>query len=639
MTAAMGGEAVPDRLPLKDLEKLQNEVTKELSTLAAYNLRRGIGPVGYRSLKYNQADVSEKLTIYFQESALVDQITLVPVLYKDNGNRVKAEGFPKHFRVLAGDGSSEDVLAEFQASDSSASSIAPLVINFTPTNLDKISVEATLLSKDIGKNKYSLQLSEILVFSGLKNVALRQPVETNQSNAKRDHSLLQNLTDGATPYVMDAPKGKASRSKLIKVSKSNETPTITIDLGEVHPIDQVNLHTSNTSHSIPQSVFSNRTVPRHARIIAARKSDFSDAVHLADSVQQSFYETILIHQYAFQEIHCRYVRLEILDHSPIVPEGPNKDRISYTEIEVLSRGINLAQGRSVEISDNLTATKDAVKRMTDGRNYYGHILPMRVWLEQLARRHELEHMLPQIREALQRGYERQRANFNILAWASVILGSGTLIIILSIRTLKQRAIIETRRQIGADLHDELGANLHAISLYGSLAKREYARLNPAKNESKLDQYLDEICKIGLETGKTARYTVDTLESTEPHPNLSEDLQRLSERILTDIESSFHVQDTKSLNALPSKVRTGLYLFYKESLTNIVRHAHADTAISHISSEGPEIRIDIQDNGVGLDQACVPPSLMRRARMLKSKVSAELPQDGGTRITLKIPATP
>ena len=96
-------------------------------------------------------------------------------------------------------------------------------------------------------------------------------------------------------------------------------------------------------------------------------------------------------------------------------------------------------------------------------------LPTRVWLRQLARRHDLETQRPIIRAALTTAYQGQRATLESLFWLSCLLAAIIVAIVFAHRLLKQRTIYRTREQIAADLHDELGANLHAIALCSDLA--------------------------------------------------------------------------------------------------------------------------------------------------------------------------
>ena len=117
----------------------------------------------------------------------------------------------------------------------------------------------------------------------------------------------------------------------------------------------------------------------------------------------------------------------------------------------------------------LISRQDRLPAITDGNNYYGEILPTRTWLNQLARRHELETERPLVQASLTRAYQSQQRAVELLFWLSCLLAAIIAAITVIQRLLKHRAIYNTREQIAADLHDELGANLHAISLCSDLA--------------------------------------------------------------------------------------------------------------------------------------------------------------------------
>jgi signal transduction histidine kinase len=76
----------------------------------------------------------------------------------------------------------------------------------------------------------------------------------------------------------------------------------------------------------------------------------------------------------------------------------------------------------------------------------------------------------------------------------------------------------------------------------------------------------------------------------------------------------------------------LYLFYKECLTNIIRHSGSTSVSTQIHVTKKEIRLIVTDNGCGTANK-VPPSLKRRARFLGAKIQAGVAHEGGTIITL------
>jgi two-component system sensor histidine kinase UhpB len=52
--------------------------------------------------------------------------------------------------------------------------------------------------------------------------------------------------------------------------------------------------------------------------------------------------------------------------------------------------------------------------------------------------------------------------------------------------------------------------------------------------------------------------------------------------------------------LPDEVRTVLYRIAQESITNVIRHAKADSANVVVAFSESEVRIRVEDNGCGFD---------------------------------------
>ena len=66
-----------------------------------------------------------------------------------------------------------------------------------------------------------------------------------------------------------------------------------------------------------------------------------------------------------------------------------------------------------------------------------------------------------------------------------------------------------------------------------------------------------------------------LESDSLHKHLIEDMKRAASRLLADINYEFTYTGEAHLDKFSGRQRTDLALFYKESIANILRHAHAE----------------------------------------------------------------
>ena len=624
-----------EALSLSQLEQHLTEIDAELGQLASFTVRGGTGSVGYYSSTHRDPDAKESIRVELAKESTIEEVVLVPVLFRHAKTGLQSTGFPVAFRVLVGTGQTTHEVASFSEEDQLLPRIAPLTISFPPVKASWVSIEASTLSSTLDSDRvYRLELSEIMVFSGKENVALPLQKSEGTKRSVKNHKesrAIRFLTDGFSPYLMDAGDGESSRTKVIRIKSRQAEASLNIDLKTSQPVHQINLHTADVSFSIPMREFSCWAVPRHVRVTGANESDFSDEMFLCEFEQHSIYDNGPILMRPFMEKRCRYIRLTIIDPRPVVSLDQYENGFAFSEIEVLSHSQNIAQGAPVTGSSGLSYRRGALERITDGLNNYGKILPLREWMNQLARRHDLERERPLVVAELDRRYNSQQTHLRRMIWLSALLAVGILITFLISRMLRQRSIFQTRERIAANLHDELGANLHAIGILGDLAKQEVSDAGADERWATLNHYINETRTLTEQTAKMAQHCTNMLGAHEIHENLVEEMKNTGERLLADLEHHLSFTDTDRLQRLHPRRRIGLYLFYKESLTNIIRHARATRVETHLSADKNRISLIIHDNGVGV--ATPPPSLKRRARLLKAKLSVETPADGGTKITL------
>ena len=616
---------------LGQLEQRLADIDAEIEQLASFTVRGGTGSVGYRSKSHPQPDSTARIRIELGEEVAIDAVVLVPVLYRDAETGLGSGGFPVAFRILAGTAHTTHVMASFSAEDHLLPRIAPLAVPFQPVKASWVEIEATSLSSAPNVHDYTLQLSEIMVFSGMENVALplQKPLSTaspSPSAPIKGPQQKRFLTDGFTPYLMNAAQGSSSQTVLVTIGSQN--PTLTLDLNASQPVHQINLHTADVTLSVPMGTFGWRAVPRHIRITGANRPDFADETFLCEYQQQTIFDNgpILIRR--FPEARCRYIRLVIVDPTPVIPLDDGRPRIAFSEIEVLSKGQNSALGAPITTGSGLARySARNLARITDGLNYYGSILPIREWMEQLALRHYLEREHPLISAELNRRYARQKDKLRLMSWLAAFLAAGILITILVNRIIRMRNVSKLKVRFAADLHDELGANLHAIKMLGDLAEDSESR-------AELKGLLDRSRDFAKRSINAVRYCTNTLEGRGLCKNLPEDMRRSASRLLADMEYQLSFEGEAFLVNLNPRKRVDLFFFYKECLANIIRHSGATQADTQLTVTPKELTLTITDNGIGMPDG-IPNSLNRRTRMLGAKLSVERPQEGGTQITLNL----
>jgi signal transduction histidine kinase len=631
MLSTLSAAVAPQELSLTLLESRLLEIDAQLAQLANYHLGGGVGAIGSRSNGYDTAELGEWVEIEFGDAVPLDEVVLVPAIRRDGVNGFQSDGFPKAFRLRAGTSGDHTgkIVAEFTGRDGLLPRIAPVVIPCHGMKASWIRIEATILSRREFDANFVLQFAEILAFSGEENVALHKSVRfpSNHERSTAPGWPDAAVVDGFLPYLMVAAAGNKSVA-FLSSSDLGDQPSLTLDLGRSLPLSRLHLHAVDQSDTVPQAFSGDIGLPRLLRVLGANMADFSDARVLVELRHDSLYDVGPILMATFPATNCRYVRLVAvkMNHDQLLPSAT--PRLGFAEIELFSNGHNVALDRPVVANFKTQDPARPLSSLTDGRNFYGPILPVRTWLNQLTLRHELERERPLISAELNRRYAQQKTNLARLAGLAAVLACGVVVIVLVNRVRQQRVIEETRKRIAADLHDELGADLHAIGLLSDLAIS--ARAAPER----LGDLLQRMRSLTERTGKAARNCTNLLEAENLHGDLVNDMRHAATRILADMEHQIEFEGEAVLRQLSPRKRIDLLLFYQESLINIIRHSGATCAHTRLSVAEGTITLVVTDNGCGLDGQ-VPASLNRRARLLGAEVKVDPSVLKGACIVLRL----
>jgi signal transduction histidine kinase/ligand-binding sensor domain-containing protein len=166
---------------------------------------------------------------------------------------------------------------------------------------------------------------------------------------------------------------------------------------------------------------------------------------------------------------------------------------------------------------------------------------------------------------------------------------------LKMEQLERRQVVERERaRIAKDIHDDLGASLTLIAVLGDLAQKE--------------KTAERIEKIS----STAREAVKSLDeivwAVNPRNDTLAHLVDYTGQFATDylrdagIRCLLDVPDQMPAREVPANVRHNVFLVVKEALQNIVKHAHATEVWLHVSASETGLKLTVEDNGCGFEQA-------------------------------------
>lgn len=153
-----------------------------------------------------------------------------------------------------------------------------------------------------------------------------------------------------------------------------------------------------------------------------------------------------------------------------------------------------------------------------------------------------------------------------------------------------------RSRISADMHDDLGAGVTAIRLYSELAKNK-APKDLVPDLDKISQFANDLLGNLNSIIWTMNASNDSL-----HGTLSYLRSYITDYLDgTGIGCRFEFDSTVQDMPVRGEVRRNLFLVFKESINNIVKHAGASEITIRVwSSPGEGIHWHIEDNGKGID---------------------------------------
>ena len=622
-----------DQLSISQLQEQLESIDRRLQWLAPYSLRGGVGSIGYRSDWRGPTEGPEWLEVALGNEYPIDQIILVPTLWRDAKEGFRSDGFPEAIRVLVGTDADREgtVVAEYDINDKIEPRIGPLVVTLKQTNASWVRIEATRLSKRAFDGERVFQLAELLVFSESTNVALRQDVSSRSNAMDRAGAWDVNYAvDGMTPYLMDSSAGSQS---LPYVSRFGEQPILYLDLGSEYSLDGIHLHAVDQDDTVPLAHGGDLGVPNRLLIEGALDRDFTDPKLLLDLQRKNIHDVGPMMMWKLPKTTCRFVRLRAAKPKNDQSNVSQDVRIGFAEIELYSKGLNVALGKRAFTSSQSNPSDRTPDALTDGKNMFGKILPIRTWLNELSKRHDLEGIRPLVIDELNRRYERQKMQLTRVTWLAAFLAVGIGVTFLIDRIIRMRQLAALKSRFAADLHDELGADLHVIALLSDLSRS--AVNNPQEHES----IQQRIRVMTQRSSDAVRHCTNLLEAKGLYGDLLEDMQRATERIMADFDGGFSYQDDAGvLRTLKPQTRADLFLFYKECLVNISRHSDGTHFDARLETTAKEISLTVSDDGRGLPDDQIdrtPRSLGRRAKLLGADVTVTGSGSKGTTITLNM----
>jgi len=620
------------RLFNPELVKIEDRLawlTQRLSTLADAELRTMHSAYGFRGARSKADAPDPEIVVDLGSEVPVDRLFLLP----SPPEPTEPEGlFPRRFSLVASRTADfAEPVTLFRHNGPSPypnPDLAPvrIIVPSTPARYVKLVVHE---GRPRGL-KDLFALSEIVVFSGKTPISLGAPVTANSSLTVPGLWSPEYLTDGRSPLgIWQSGYRLPSQGDLVEVNEGEDDVAWSIDLAKEHPIDRLILFPYEISEFSEGAVSSGSF-----RISAYGQEDTGEERLLAEltgPAADMSGKLPLIIPLRGQPIRA----LRIVASNPMAMGERHVHGLS--EIEVWSGMTNVAAGLPVARQHSETAT--TVKSLTDGIANQQTIYSLDTWLTQLNERKLFEQDLFQLRPLHKDMVEESELNATF--GVSIALAMTFLIpvgIIERRRMLTKRHIEQLRKRIASDLHDDIGSNLGSISLIAHSARKDLVRL---EGPQPVVEDLGEVELIARESSLAMRDIVWLLERRQD--SIGDLVQRMREtasRLLREIEYTIECQSTKSASKLTLDAKRHLFLFYKEAIHNIVKHARASRVTVVLSDQDDHLILEIMDDGVGLPHSQDHPNapvnkLQERARVLEGQLHIESKTGVGTALRLAV----
>jgi signal transduction histidine kinase len=482
-----------------------------------------------------------------------------------------------------------------------------------------------------------LAMAEMLVLSGTRNLALEATVTSSSSrNAPRAWTRA-NLIDMVTPLGLPvAPQAGGTNGYHSRVAMTaDEEKSVTLALLEITPIDEIRLVPVRRK-DVP--LWFDYGFPVRYKVEGATKEDFSDAVMIQEITDKLMpppgMNLVCIPAHQTQ---VKYVRITATQ----LWYRKSDYVFALAEVQVFREGRNIAPSGTFTASDVLEGEDAAAwspAALNDGLTEGGRLLTLPEWFSQLETRQHYENersTLKARREGLVEHTQHQLVYGSVGSVGGITLLSGLLL--WRQRRHRKRDAQRLHDKLARDLHDEIGSNLGSITLICSIA----AQADATPESMRAD--INEIERVAAETADSMRDMVDLISTrrSEAENDWMDVLRRLTERLLRS-----HTLDC-ALPAAPLtlepdiETRRELYLFCKEVLHNISKHAHATSVRFHLTPTAEGLRIEVTDNGVGFDTGQSSgghgmSNLRERATMMQARLQIVSTHGTGTSITLDLP---
>lgn len=627
----------------------RGQIEQELATLPPAPAPHYTERLGYHSGYSNSPETVEWVEMNLEREENIDAIVLIGAASNNGGSAPAGYGFPVRFRVEVRTGGARDerhVIADFTRKDFPNPGALPVYIPTPGRQVRSVRITATRLYRE--ESRYLLALGEVMIFQGKYNIAAR--LKRLDRSVSRTTGAVPvwgtvNLADGHT--VLGPPVGThrsptlGYQSKLVNLNRDpNPAPRwVQVDLGQSVKVDEVRVFPAHPPEFAHRPGFG---YPPEWKVEVSNDEGFQEAATLWDFDEDVPFGLRLevnpgdnVATFFARGEQARYVRFTAQQ----LFNANGQYNLALAEMQVWSDGKNVALGRPVKAFDSMENKGWSMAALVDGFNSQANIVDWPEWLEGLSKRREAIQRIAALdvrRSALLQSAEQ-------LAWWLATGAGLTIVLALLASVWRQRRIRQAemealRQRISRDLHDEIGSSLGSIALISQEASAV------ADDPALVRRELGEIQSIARQTVDSMRDIARLVQSeTYGQGDLAGHLKEIANRMLRNLPHEMHLENGAASVRIPVDRQRDLVLIFKETLHNILKHAHATKVEVTLAQVRECVELRVQDDGRGFETGAKPKTggmgltnLRRRAEKHGGEVRIASQVGTGSTVTISLP---
>jgi len=209
-----------------------------------------------------------------------------------------------------------------------------------------------------------------------------------------------------------------------------------------------------------------------------------------------------------------------------------------------------------------------------------------------------------------------------------------------VREERLRELEQVRRRIAADLHDDIGSSLTQISIFSEVLQQRIDKSN--------ERVLEPLEFIATSSRELVDAMSDIVWAINPQKDFLSELSGKMRRFAADVFTARNIDFTYTAPttdniALGANLRREVFLIFKESINNIVKHSSCRRVEIELKIENSELYLRLYDDGRGFETDATTDghglvSMKQRAAGLNGILEIVSGKASGTITTLVVPLT-